>query len=113
MSRTAAAWIVVAGAGAGTYGIRASLLLTAHRFGDVPPRLREALRMIPPAALAALAIPAVMRPHGGAIDVVDARFVAGVLALLVAWRTKSLLATTMVGMGAVTLLENVGPLASR
>jgi len=108
VSRTTAAWIVVAGAGAGTYAIRASLLLTAHRFGDVPPRLREALRMIPPAAMAALAIPAILRPNGGAVDLMDARFVAGALALLVAWRTQNLLATTAVGMVAVTLLENLG-----
>ena len=111
MSRTTAAWIVVAGAGSGTYAIRSSLLLAAHRFGEVPPRVREALRMIPPAAIGALAIPAVLRPHGGAIDVIDARFVAGVLALVVAWRTRSLLATTVVGMAMVTLLENVGPLS--
>lgn len=108
MSRTTAAWIIVGGAGVGTYAIRASLLLSAHRFGDVPPRVREALRMIPPAAMAALAIPAILRPHGGSVDLLDARFVAGALAMLVAWRTQNLLATTVVGMLVVTALENLG-----
>lgn len=108
MSPTTTAWVVIAAAGVGTYTIRVTLLAVAHRFGDVPPRVAEALRMIPPAALAALTVPAVLRPDGGAVDVVDARFVAAVVAGVVAWRTKSLLWTTVVGLALATLLSQVG-----
>lgn len=108
MSRTASAWLVVGVAGAGTYATRAAFLLVAHRFADIPPRLREALRMIPSAVLGALTVPAIFRPHGGPVDVVDARFVAGVVAFLVAWRTKNLLLTTAVGLVVVTGLEQLG-----
>lgn len=110
MSRTTSAWLVVAVAGSGTFAIRATLLFAARRFGAVPPRVREALRMIPPAALGALAIPAILRPGGGALDVADARFVAGLVALLVAWRTQSLLLTTAAGLALVTVLEQFGGL---
>ena len=89
--------------GAGTVALRASVLVFAERLGEVPPRVREVLRMIPPAALAALVAPAVMRP-GGAFELVSPESVAGLLALLVAWRTRSLLATILVGLVAVVLL---------
>ncbi len=89
--------------GVGTLALRASVLVVAERLGEVPPRVREVLRMIPPAALAALVAPAVMRPHG-TFDLVSPESVAGLLALLVAWRTKSLLATIVVGLVGVVLL---------
>lgn len=95
-------------AGAGTYVIRASFLFVAHRFAEVPPRIREVLAMIPPAVLGALTAPAVLRPGGGAIDLVDARFVGALLALFVAWKTKNLLLTTAVGLGAVVALQQLG-----
>lgn len=89
--------------GIGTVALRASVLVFAEKLGDVPPRVREVLRMIPPAALAALVAPAVMRP-GGTFELVSPQSVAGLLALLVAWRTRSLLATILVGLVAVVLL---------
>lgn len=89
--------------GIGTLALRSSVLVVAERLGEVPPRVREVLRMIPSAALAALVAPAVMRPHG-TFDLVSPESVAGLLALLVAWRTRSLLATIVVGLIAVVLL---------
>lgn len=108
MSRSASMWLVVAVAGPATYLTRASFILVAHRFAEVPPRLAEALRMIPPAVLAALTVPAILRPHGGGVDLLDARFAAGALAFLIAWRTKNLFLTTVAGLTAVTLLEQLG-----
>lgn len=110
MTSGGSAWTVVAVAGAGTYLIRVTLLAVAHRFGAVPPRVAEALRMIPAAALAALTVPAVLRPDGGPVDLADARFVAAAVAGVVAWRTKSLLATTVVGLALATALPQAGGL---
>lgn len=107
MSPEASAWLVVALAGLGTYATRASFLLVAARFAEVPPRLREALRMIPPAVLGALTVPAIVRPDA-AFDLADARVVAGLVAFLVAWRTKNLLLTTALGLTLVTVLEQLG-----
>lgn len=98
-------WVTILVAGAGTYAIRSTLVTFATRLEAVDQRLREALRMIPAAALAALTAPAILRPQGGGPDVLDARFLAGALALVVAWRTRSLLATIVTGMVAVTALD--------
>lgn len=104
MSLTTRAWLVIALAGAGTFAIRASFLLLAERFDEVPESVRDALRMIPPAALAALVAPALLRPDA-ALDPLGPRALAGVIALAVAWWTRSVLLTVAVGLVAVVGLQ--------
>ncbi len=89
--------------GLGTLALRGSVLALADRLGEVPPRVQQVLRMIPPAALAALVAPAVLRP-GGTLELLSPELLAGALALLVAWRTKNLLATIVTGLVAVVVL---------
>ena len=57
-------WVAIVLAGIGTYAMRASFLVFAHRLADVPPSVQRLLRQIPPAALAAIVIPALLRPGG-------------------------------------------------
>lgn len=97
-------WVAVILAGLGTYAMRASFLVFAHRLADVPPGVQRLLRQIPPAALAAIVVPALLRPEGQ-IDLWQPRFLAGVLAALVAWRTRNIAATLVVGMGVVMLID--------
>lgn len=104
-------WIVIGAVGAGTYATRAVLFALAGRLSGLSPPVREALRMIPSAALAALTVPALLRPDGGAIDLVSAELFAGVLAAAVAWRTRELLPTIVVALVAVTVLQQVPALA--
>lgn len=99
-------WATILLAGAGTFAMRASFIAAAHRLTDIPPAVQRLLRQIPPAALAALVLPALVRPEGS-VDLTHPRFVAGVLATLVAWRTKSVLATLVVGMGVLVLLQEL------
>ena len=99
-----AAWWAVLGAGIGTFAMRASFLAFAHRLADVPPAVQRVLRQIPPAALASLVIPALLRPDGH-LDLWNDRFVAGVVAALVAWRTRNIALTLVVGMGLVMLID--------
>lgn len=101
-------WVAIVLAGLGTYLIRFTFLALADHVTRLPARARVALRMIPPAALGALVSPALMRPTGGAIDLWNDRLLIGILALLVAWRTKSLFLVITVGLVAVTILENIG-----
>lgn len=110
MSDLAAAWVVIGVAGAGTFAIRASFLVFAGRMGALPRRAREALRMIPPAALAALVAPALLRPAED-LDPLNPRLLAGLVALAVAVRTRNMLPTISVGIVAVVLLERVPALA--
>lgn len=104
MSLSTKAWLVIVLGGVGTYAIRASFLLVADRFGDISESVQDALRMIPPAALAALVAPALLRPEG-ALAPLGPRALAGVLALAVAWWSRSVLLTVATGLGAAVGLE--------
>lgn len=97
-------WTVIIIAGTGTYAMRASFISAAHRLADVPPWAQRLLRQIPPAALASLVLPAFVRPEG-TLDLVHPRSLAGALATVIAWRTKSVTWTLAVGILAVMALD--------
>ena len=101
-----AAWATILLAGVGTFAMRASFIAAADRLVHIPPWAHRLLRQIPPAALASLVIPALVRPEGE-VDLTHPRFIAGVVAALVAWKTRNVTATLVVGMGLVVLLQNV------
>jgi branched-subunit amino acid transport protein len=100
------AWTTILLAGVATFAMRASFIAAADRFATVPPWGQRILRQIPPAALASLVIPAMVRPEGD-LDLTHPRFYAGMVAAFVAWRTRSVAATLVVGMGVVVLLQNL------
>jgi branched-subunit amino acid transport protein len=101
-----AAWTTILLAGLGTYAMRASFLAVAHRMVHVPPRVHRILRQIPPAALSALVVPAVVRPDGY-LDLLQARVPAAVLAAVVAWRTRNVALTLVVGMGVLWIVGSL------
>lgn len=101
MSRT---WVAIVLSGVGTFAMRASFLAAASRLATVPPGVQRLLRQIPPAALAAIVVPALLRPEG-AVDPLHPRFAAGVLAAVVAWRTRNTALTLVVGVTALVALE--------
>lgn len=103
MSRS---WIAVLLAGVGTYAMRASFLAAAHRMAHVPPGVARILRQIPPAALAAIVVPALVRPDGR-LDLLNPRLLAGFLAAVVAWRTRNVGLTLVAGMAILVALEAV------
>lgn len=94
-----ALWIVIAVVAAGTFCLRSCLILLFGWIGAVPARLEAALRFVPAAVLAALAIPAFVVLDGTvALTVTNERLVAGAAGTLVAWRTENMLLTIAVGM---------------
>ena len=95
-------WVVIAAAAVTAFLLRAAFLLPRWTF-EPSPVVVTALRMIPPAAFAALVAPRLLRPEGS-LDLLSAPLIAGVLAALVAWRTGSVALTITVGMGAVFAL---------
>ncbi len=99
-------WPVILISGAGTYAMRASFLAAAHRLAEVPPALARVLRQIPPAALAAIILPALVRPEGD-LDLFQPRLLAGLVAAFVAWRTRSVGLTLVVGLVALIGLEHL------
>ncbi|CAN5618743.1 hypothetical protein BH18ACT1_BH18ACT1_16100 [soil metagenome] len=97
-------WTAIVLAGAGTFAMRASFLVAAERLASVPPLVSRLLRQIPPAALAAIVVPALVRPEGS-LDLLHPRLAAGAIAAVVAWRTRNVALTLLVGMGALLALE--------
>lgn len=102
-----AVWVTILLAGAGTFAMRASFLAAASRLGSLPPPALRVLRQIPPAALAALVFPAIVRP-GGELDLLAPQLPAALLAALVAWRTRNTALTLVVGLGVLMLFEVLG-----
>jgi branched-subunit amino acid transport protein len=99
-------WLAIVLAGAGTYAMRASFLAAADRMSEVPPWAARLLRQIPPAALAAIVLPALVRPEG-TIDLAQPRLVAGLFAGLVAWKSRNVVLTLILGIGGLMLLEAI------
>ena len=97
-------WLAIVLSGAGTFAMRLSFLAVAHRMAAVPPAVQRLLRQIPPAALAALVVPALLRPEG-AIDLTHPRLAAGLIAAVVAWRTRNITLTLVGGMAVLLVLE--------
>ena len=92
-----------------TLGIRLSFIVFMGQM-RVPPRLRQALRFVPVTVLSALIAPALFFP-GGSLEVSlsNTRLIAGILAILVAWRTKNALLTIFVGMACLLILQAFVP----
>jgi len=101
-------WVVVVVIGAGTYLLRLSFIgVPGTR--PMPIWAQRPLKYVGPSVLAALVLPAVMLPEG-AIDLAPAsnpRFLAAVVAALVAWRLRNVAGVILVGMGLLWILQAV------
>lgn len=102
-------WATVVIAGVGTYIIRVVFFALADRTDRLPDPMRRGLRYIPPAALSALAVPTLLRPEGGGIDLVHPVTLAGVVAAVVAFRTRSVPWTMLAGLAAAMAFDAVLP----
>lgn len=82
-----------------TFGVRYPVLALVGRL-ELAPRVQATLRFVPPAVLSAIVAPAVFAPQGELwLSVANSYLVAGAVAALVAWRTRNLLWTIVLGMG--------------
>ncbi len=101
-------WLTIIVAGIATYLTRASFLLLGDRV-TLPATVQRALRYVAPAAFAGIAIPAALGSDGiGGSVPPDARILAVTLGILVAWRTRSVVACMAVGMVTLWFLQSVG-----
>jgi branched-subunit amino acid transport protein len=98
-------WLVFGVIGAGTFVLRISFIAFWGRVRAVPPTLQRALRFIPPAVLSALVLPS-LTVSAGALSL-GSRSIAGVVAMFVAWRSKSVFATIVAGMAALWVLQAI------
>ena len=96
-------WTLIIGASIGSLALRCSFIMFAQRVKDAPEAVHDVLRMVPPAAFAALVVPQIVRPEG-AWTGLSPELVSAVLAAAVAWLTKSITWTILVGLGSVLVL---------
>ena len=97
-------WLTILGVGLLTFLTRASFIVFAdpHKF---PHAFRVALAFVPPAVLAAIVLPGLAMPTGTLdLTLANPRWIAGLVALIVAARLRSPLATIGVGMAALWAL---------
>ncbi len=90
-----------------TFGVRYPMLAIVGRL-QLPSSVIRALGYVPVAVLTAIIVPAVIMPQGDIdIGIDNAYLIAALLALIVSWRTKNLLATIVIGMGGFLLWRTV------
>ena len=100
-------WLLFLLMALGTFAWRFSFIQLFGRV-EVPEQLERALRFVPPAVLSAIVLPVVARLDGQIlISFANPRLIAGAIAALVAWRTKSVLLTIAVGMVMLWVLQAV------
>lgn len=95
--------IAVVCIGIATYTLRLSMIGLAGRV-SLPSRAERALRFVPVAALTALVAPDLFGGASGmSLLTHNPRLWAGAVAVVVAWRTRNVLLTVVVGMTALWL----------
>ena len=100
-------WLIIIAMGVVTFGIRLLPIVLLGRI-EIPVVVQRALRFVPPAVLSAIIAPELLMPGGQVnLSLGNARLIAGVLATIVAWRTKNVLLTIAVGMIALWVLSSI------
>lgn len=98
-------WIVISVISVATIIMRGSFILTAGRF-KLSDKFTDILKFIPASVLAALVAPAIFY-HEGMVDALQGkeRLVAGIIALLIAYKTRNIFFTILTGMGTLYLMQ--------
>ena len=97
--------------GLATFALRSSFLVLAGRI-SFPPRLVRALRFVPAAILSAIVFPALVVGPSGALHIGfdNPKLLAGLVAALIAWGTRNMLATILLGMAALWIIKAFLPM---
>ena len=98
-------WLLFVAIGLGTFLLR---FIFIYLFGKIamPDWLQRALRFVPAAALAALVFPALTHPTRHLdLSLHNFRLLAGLGGALVAWKTRNVLLTILVGMALLWMME--------
>jgi branched-subunit amino acid transport protein len=98
-------WLVFVLGGLLTFGMRYSFIYLLGRF-EIPETFRRALRFVPPAVLSAIVFPELFI-RSGQIDfsLTNFRLLAGLVAVLVAWKTRNTVLTILAGIAVLLVLE--------
>lgn len=98
-------WLTIILAGLLTFGLRLSFIALFGRI-EPHPLIQRGLRFVPPAVLFALIMPDLLSQNGQlALSLDNSRLLAGLIAILIAWRTQSAVWTVLGGMIALFILS--------
>jgi branched-subunit amino acid transport protein len=98
-------WLTIIIAGLLTYATRLSFIIFYGKI-KMPDLVKQSLRFVPPAVLTAIFFPELLLDNGEPfISIGNARLLAGVLAIIVAWRTKNVTYTIVIGMLALWVFQ--------
>jgi branched-subunit amino acid transport protein len=98
-------WLTIIIAGVLTYATRLSFIIFYGKI-KMPAMVEQTLKIVPPAVLTAIFFPELLLKNGDLyISLGNARLLAGTLAILVAWRTKNVTYTIVIGMLSLWILQ--------
>lgn len=99
-------WVTILGMGVITFLLRFSFIALLDKI-TLPPLVERGLQYVPAAVLAALIVPAMVYDSSGLLNVspLNPRLLAGLIAAVVAWRSRNILLTIAVGMASLWLLQ--------
>lgn len=101
-------WLLIVGMGLVSLCLRASFLVLL-RGRTLPAHVTASLGLVPAAVLAALIAPELLRSSvTGNLDVLNPRLVIGLIAAAVAWKTRNVLWTLVVGLGLLFVVQALG-----
>jgi len=87
-----------------TYLSRLSFIFLSDRI-KIHPRIYRTFRFIPIAVLSAIVFPELIHNTTSQNSFSEPRLIAGVIAILIAWRTKNVILTITAGMALLYLLQ--------
>ena len=94
-------WLTIILAGLLTFGLRLSFIALFGRI-EPHPLIRRGLRFVPPAVLFALIMPDLLAQNGQlSLSLTNSRLLAGLVAMIIAWRTRNAVWTVLGGMIAL------------
>ena len=105
---TLSLWLAVAGAGIITFALRLSFIALLGRI-ELPIMLSRALRFVPAAVFTAVVVPLLFYVNGAVeVSLGNERLLAGLAAVLIAWRTRSVPLILFGGMATLWTLQAIG-----
>jgi branched-subunit amino acid transport protein len=99
-------WLIIITAGMITYLIRLSFILLLERL-KLPDWFSRGLRYVPPAVLSAIIVPELASWDGKAVNLIwgNPQILAGIAAIVTAWRTRNVVITLAVGLISFLALQ--------
>lgn len=100
-------WLVLLIGGLITFTMRFSLIYLFGKF-EIPETLKKALHYVPPAVLSAIIFPELFIQDGAInFQLTNIRLMAGIIAIITAWISRSTLITIIIGMAALFILSSL------